>query len=106
MVSHSVSWRTDMALTKIDLIQNISDKLDISRKDSTRIVESVFEIMKEQLSEGNTVKISGYGNFFVKRKNARKGRNPKTGNEMEISARKVVTFKSSQIIRKALNRGN
>lgn len=95
-----------MALTKIDLIQNISDKLDISRKDSTRIVESVFEIMKEQLSEGNTVKISGYGNFFVKRKNARKGRNPKTGNEMEISARKVVTFKSSQIIRKALNRGN
>ncbi len=95
-----------MALTKIDIVQNISDKLGISKKDSTRIVESVFEIMKEQLSKGNTVKISGFGNFLVKSKNARRGRNPHTGVEMEISARKVLTFKSSQILRKALNKGN
>jgi len=95
-----------MAMNKIDIVQNISDKLDVSRKDSARIVESVFEIMKEKLSKGNTVKISGFGNFFVKNKNARRGRNPQTGEEMEISARKVVTFKSSPIFRKAMNKGN
>jgi integration host factor subunit alpha len=95
-----------MALTKIDIVQTVSDKLGFTRKDSIRIVESVFEIMKEQLSKGTTVKISGFGNFLVKSKNARKGRNPHTGAECEISARKVLTFKSSQILRKALNRGD
>jgi len=95
-----------MALTKIDIIQIVSNKLGISKTDSTRIVESVFELMKEQLSKGDTVKISGFGNFVVKSKNSRRGRNPQTGEEMEISARKVVTFKASQIIRKALNQEN
>ena len=95
-----------MALTKIDIVQNVSDKLGISKNISTRIVESVFEIMKDQPSKGETVKISGFGNFVVRSKNARRGRNPHTGAECEISARKVLTFKSSQILRKALNKGN
>ena len=92
-----------MALTKIDIVQNISDKLGLSRNNSARIVESVFEIMKEQLSKGDTIKISGFGNFVVKSKNARRGRNPQTGNEMEISARKVLTFRSSNVLKKTLN---
>ena len=92
-----------MGLTKIDLIQNVSDKLEISKRDSVRIVESVFEIMKEKLSKGDTVKISGFGNFVVRGKKARRGRNPHTGAECEIAARKVLTFKSSLILRKALN---
>ena len=92
-----------MAMTKLDIVQNVSDKLGLSKRDSSRIVESVFEIMKEQLSKGNTVKISGFGNFVVKNKKARKGRNPQTGSEMEISARKVLTFKSSQVLKKTLN---
>jgi len=92
-----------MAMTKIDIVQNVSDKLGISRNNSTRIVESVFEIMKEQISKGDAVKISCFGNFLVRSKNARRGRNPQTGNEMEISARKILKFKSSQILRKALN---
>jgi len=95
-----------MAMTKLDIVQNVSDKLGLSKRDSSRIVESVFEIMREQLYKGETVKISGFGNFVVKSKNARKGRNPQTGSEMEISARKVLTFKSSQILRKTLNKGN
>jgi integration host factor subunit alpha len=95
-----------MAMIKLDIVQNISDKLGLSKKDSTRIVESVFEIMKEQLSRGNMVKISGFGNFVVRRKNARRGRNPHTGAECAISARKVLTFKPSQILRKELNKGN
>ena len=92
-----------MAMTKIDIVQNISDKLGISKNDSTRIVESVLEIMKEQLSKGDTVKISGFGNFAVKSKNARRGRNPQTGVEMEICARKVLTFKCSNVLKKTLN---
>ena len=92
-----------MTLTKLDIIQNVSDKLGLSKRDSSRIVESVLEIMKEQLSKGDTVKISGFGNFVVRDKKARKGRNPQTGNEMEISARRVLTFKSSPILRKTLN---
>ncbi len=86
-----------MAMTKIDIVQNVSDKLSLPKKDSTRIVESVFEIMKDQLSNGETVKISGFGNFKVKSKNARRGRNPQTGSEMEICARRVLTFKCSNI---------
>ena len=92
-----------MTLTKLDIVQNVTDKLGLSKRDSTRIVESVFEIMKEQLSKGNTVKISGFGNFVVKSKKARKGRNPQTGVEMEISARKVLTFKCSNVLKKTLN---
>jgi integration host factor subunit alpha len=92
-----------MALTKLDIVQNVSDKLGTSKKDSTRIVESVFEIIKNQLSNGDTVKISGFGNFKVKSKNARRGRNPQTGVEMEICARKVLTFKCSNILKKTLN---
>ena len=92
-----------MAMTKLDIIQNVSDKLGFSKRDSSRIVESVFEIMKDQLSKGDTVKISRFGNFVVRDKKARKGRNPHTGSEIEISARKVLTFKSSQILRKTLN---
>ncbi len=92
-----------MAMTKLDIVQNVTDKLGLSKRESTRIVESVFEVMKEQLSKGNTVKISGFGNFVVKSKKARKGRNPQTGSEMEITARKVLTFKSSHILRKTLN---
>ena len=92
-----------MALTKLDIVQNVSDKLGLSKRDASRIVESVFEIMKKQISKGDPVKISGFGNFVVKSKKARKGRNPQTGVEMEISARKVLTFKSSQILKKTLN---
>ena len=95
-----------MAMTKIDIVQNVTDKLGLSKRDSTRIVESVFEIVKEQLSKGDTVKISGFGNFVVRSKNARRGRNPQTGSEMEICARKVLTFRSSQLLRTALNKGN
>jgi len=92
-----------MALTKIDIVQNVTDKLGLSKRDSTRIVESVFEIVKEQLSKWDTVKISGFGNFVVSRKNARRGRNPQTGSEMEICARKVLTFKCSNVLKKTLN---
>jgi integration host factor subunit alpha len=90
-------------MTKIDIIQNVCDKLGFSKKDSARIVESVFDIMKDELAKGLKVKISGFGNFVVKDKNSRRGRNPQTGAEIEISARRGLTVKSSQVLKKALN---
>ena len=90
-------------MTKIDIIQDVYEKLGFSKKDAAKIVESVFELMKDSLARGEKIKISGFGNFSVKEKNSRRGKNPQTGSEIEISARKVLTFKSSQVLRKALN---
>jgi integration host factor subunit alpha len=90
-------------MTKIDIIQDVYEKLGFSKKDAANIVESVFEIMKDSLARGEKIKISGFGNFSIKEKKSRRGRNPQTGSEIEISARKVLTFKSSQVLRRALN---
>ncbi len=92
-------------MTKIDIIQDVYEKMEprISKKDSARIVESVFDIIKDSLAKGEKIKISGFGNFVVKEKKSRRGRNPQTGDEIAISARRVLTFKSSQVLRKALN---
>jgi integration host factor subunit alpha len=90
-------------MTKIDIIQEVYEKLGFSKKDAARLVESVFELMKESLTNGEKIKISGFGNFLVKEKKSRRGRNPQTGSEIEIAARKVLTFKSSQVLRKVLN---
>jgi len=90
-------------MTKIDIIQTVCDKLGFSKKDSAKIVESVFDVMKDHLEKGEKIKISGFGNFVVKEKKSRRGRNPQSGQEIEITARRVLTFKSSQVLRRALN---
>jgi len=90
-------------MTKIDIIQDVYEKLGIPKKDSAKIVESVFELMKYSPAKGEKIKITGFGNFIVKEKKSRRGRNPQTGEEISISARRVLTFKSSQVLRRALN---
>ncbi|HET58438.1 MAG TPA: integration host factor subunit alpha [Deltaproteobacteria bacterium] len=90
-------------MTKADIIQDVYNKLGFSKRDSARIVESVFDIMKETLARGEKIKISGFGNFVVNDKRSRKGRNPQTGETIEISRRRVLTFKASQVLRNSLN---
>jgi len=90
-------------MTKFDIIRNVNEQLGFSKKNSAAIVESVFEIIKENLARGENIKISGFGNFMVKQKKARRGRNPQTGEEIEITPRKVLNFKASQVLRRALN---
>jgi len=90
-------------MTKNDIIQSIHKNLGYSKKDSAQLVENIFEIIKENLARGEKIKISGFGSFTVKEKQAQKGRNPQTGDEIEIGARRVLTFKPSQVLRKALN---
>ena len=91
-------------MTKIDIVQNVYEKIGLSKNESVQIVESFFDIIKDALVAGENVKISGFGNFTVKEKKSRRGRNPQTGEEMEISARKVLVFKSSNILRDSLNK--
>jgi len=90
-------------MTKADLVDSIYEKIGLSKKESIQIVELVFEIMRAELEKGNKVKISGFGNFNVREKNIRRGRNPQTGDAIEISARSVLTFKASPVLKKALN---
>jgi integration host factor subunit alpha len=90
-------------MTKADLVETIYEKIGFSRKESAEIVDLVFDLMKETLESGQKIKISGFGNFLVRQKRSRKGRNPQTGSEIQITARRVLTFKPSQVLRKALN---
>ena len=90
-------------MTKADIIEQIYQKVGFSKKESSEIVELVFDIMKNTLEKGEKIKISGFGNFVVRDKRPRVGRNPQTGKEIEISARRVLTFRPSQVLKAALN---
>jgi integration host factor subunit alpha len=95
-----------MAMTKAELVSIVSEKSSFSRQESVQIVDQVFQILKETLERGEKVKISGFGNFITREKRARKGRNPKTGEELMISGRRVLTFKPSAMLRKVVNQEN
>ncbi len=90
-------------MTKAELIESIYTKVGVSKKESADLVEMIFETMKDTLSKGEKIKISGFGNFVVREKRSRMGRNPQTGQSMEISARRVLTFRPSQVLKADLN---
>ena len=90
-------------MTKAEIVEHIYERVGFSKKESAELVEKVFQIIKETLSAGEKVKVSGFGNFVVREKNARKGRNPQTGEEIRLDARRVLTFKPSLVLKNALN---
>ena len=92
-------------MTKADLVETAFEKVGCSKKDVSEVVDSVFETIKGSLEKGDKVKISGFGNFVVRRKKARRGRNPQTGSEITIDARRVMTFKPSQLLKDFVNSG-
>ena len=92
-------------MTKAEIVEKIYERMGFSKRESTEIVDTVFEIMRETLEEGEKLKISGFGNFVVRNKRQRIGRNPHTREAITITARRVVTFKASQILKKAVNSG-
>lgn len=91
-------------MTKAEIVESIYEKIGFSKKESADLVELVFDTLKETLEKGENIKISGFGNFVVRSKRPRMGRNPQTGQAIEISERKVLTFRPSQILRHALNK--
>ena len=92
-----------MTLTKADITESIRTRCGYSRTRATALVKSTLEIMKERLSSGEDVLISGFGKFCVRDKGRRKGRNPVIGNDIELEARRVVVFKCSQVLKEKLN---
>ena len=86
-------------LTRNDIIEAISENVGLSLSDSSAIIEEIFELIMNELGQGNDVKISSFGTFSVRHKKQRIGRNPKTGLEAPIIARNVVTFSSSNILK-------
>jgi integration host factor subunit alpha len=88
-----------MSLTKADIVERVYKEAGFSKKEAADLVDLVFKIIKETLAKGEKVKISGFGNFSIRDKATRIGRNPQTGEAMEISARRVLTFKPSQVLK-------
>lgn len=86
-------------LTKADIVESIAEKVDIDKNDIKRLVDQIFEEIRISLESGENVRISGFGNFLLRDKSVRPGRNPKTGKEVDITARRVVSFKSGQKLR-------
>jgi integration host factor subunit alpha len=90
-------------MTKADIVEKIYERVGFSKKESAELVELVFDIMKGTLEKGEKIKVAGFGNFEVKEKADRRGRNPQTGDEIIISARKILTFKPSQVLKSLIN---
>ena len=92
-----------MTLTKLPISESIRDQLESSSKESSELLENLLEIIKRTLVSGEDVMISGFGKFNVKEKKERKGRNPATGEDMVLDARRVVTFTCSGKLRDKIN---
>lgn len=90
-------------MTKADLVEITFEKVGYSKKDVSEVIDEIFETIKHSLEDGDKVKISGFGNFTIRHKNARRGRNPQTGTEITIDERTVMTFKASQILKDVVN---
>lgn len=91
-------------MTKAEIVQALYSKVGgFSRKESAELVDLVFEMLKETLGRGEKIKVSGFGNFVLRDKRQRPGRNPQTGQPINITERRVLTFKASQILKQALN---
>jgi integration host factor subunit alpha len=93
-------------ITKADIVERVYDRIGFSKKEAAELVEMVFETIKAELKKGEDVKISGFGKFEVNKKKDRIGRNPRTGEQMIISARRVISFKVSQVLREVMKGEN
>ncbi len=95
-----------MALTKIQIVETVHNQLGFPKRKSVDVVETLLEILKQTMEEGEDVLISGFGKFCINEKKARRGRNPATGEDLMLSPRRVVTFKCSGKLREKINDGN
>ena len=93
-----------MALTKEKIIDSIYNQVGMSKNQSRRVMESILELIKYTLAQGENILVSGFGKFVVKNKSARKGRNPQTREDLRLRARKVVVFRTSGVLRKKINK--
>jgi integration host factor subunit alpha len=95
-LTDNIEERNEMALTKADMAEYLYEELGLNKREAKDVVESFFEEIRAALERGEQVKLSGFGNFDLREKKQRPGRNPKTGEEIPITARRVVTFRPGQ----------
>ena len=93
-------------MTKADIADSIFEKVGLSKKEAQDIIEIIFDTLKQTFKEGESVKVSGFGTFHVRKKAARRGRNPKTGEDLEITPRRVITFKISNQLKDGIEKLN
>jgi integration host factor subunit alpha len=93
---------SNVTMTKSDLVREVYENIGFSKKEASELVESVLEIMKSSLENGEKVKVSGFGSFLVRQKDPRRGRNPQTDQSIVISGRKVLVFKASPVLKNSL----
>jgi len=89
-------------VTKAEIAKIVHERVGLTKKESAQIVESVLSVVRNSLEKGENVKLSGFGHFIVRQKHARRGRNPKTGMDITIAPRSVVTFRASPLLKKKL----
>ncbi len=89
-------------MTKAEIAKIVHERVGLTKKESAQIVESVLDVMRQSLEQGENVKLSGFGHFIVRQKHARRGRNPKTGADITIEPRSVVTFRASPLLKQKL----
>lgn len=89
-----------MTITKLDLTRHLSDTVGLSTKECAALVDTLFDTIRSTLAAGEDVKLSGFGNFILREKRARPGRNPKNGEPFEITARRVVAFRASPKVKR------
>ncbi len=92
-------------MTKAELADKVSEKLSCTKNEALNLVELTLRLLKDAIETEGHVKISGFGNFVVKKKAARNGRNPQTGDEITITPRKILTFRASQVLKSKINAG-
>ena len=93
-------------MTKAEIARIVHERVGLSKKESAQIVDAVLEVVHAALVNGEDVKLSGFGHFMVRQKHARRGRNPKTGSDITIAPRSVVSFRASQLLKTKLNEGS
>ncbi|PHR54245.1 MAG: integration host factor subunit alpha [Robiginitomaculum sp.] len=93
-------------VTRADLADSLIREVGLSRQDSSDFVDRIFDLISDELARGKSVKLSSFGAFHVRDKNQRMGRNPKTGEEVSIEPRRVIVFKSSQVLKERVDSGN
>ena len=91
-----------MTLTKSDIVEDLNNEIGLNKREAKELVDMLFDDIKSLLSEGHNIKLSGFGNFQLRDKSSRPGRNPRTGEDVEITARRVVTFKSGQKLKESV----
>lgn len=95
-------WEEVNVMNKTDLVNAVAEKSELSKKDATKAVDAVFESVMDSLKSGDKVQLIGFGNFEVRERSARKGRNPQTGEEIEIPASKVPAFKPGKALKESV----